>query len=199
VLWLRSAGTRGWLEPLREELERLGRLWEPRFSVRPVPRADARGNPWAHRPDRNVPLRWGAVEQDVRDLGDIDGRPLEFAGLVIDGVLNGLGNQASRVLLSQAAALLPEDTPWLLCEPNGGGLMEVIRNLGRAEARRGEGQGTVRTVGELRRLLESAGLGITDAWGLGGGDGRARRIRLPGDAGWARLFLEGRRVVAVGE
>ncbi len=199
VLWLRSSGPPSWLEPLRVDLDAAGRLWEPGFEVRPVPRADSRGNPWAHRPGRSAPLRWGAVEQDVRELAEVDGRPLQIAGLVIDGVLQGLGSQASRVLLGQAAALLPEDAPWLLCEPNGGGLVEVVRNLRRDEACRGEGRGTVRTVRELRRLLESAGLGITEAWGLGPGDGRVRRLRLPGSAGWTRLFLEGRRVVAVGE
>jgi hypothetical protein len=199
VLWLRRPGTCSWLEPLRLELDAVGRLWEPRFEVRPVPRADARGNPWSHRPDLSAPLRWGVVEEDVRDLQEMDGSPQQIAGLVIDGVLQGLGNQASRVLLGQAAALLPEDAPWLLCEPNGAALAEVVRNLRRDETRRGEGRGTVRTVRELRRLLESAGLGITEAWGLPPGDGLMRRLRLPGSAGWTRLFLEGRRVVAVGE
>ena len=199
VLWLRSPGTCSWLEPLRLQLDAAGRLWEPGFEVRPVPRAGARGNPWSHRPDRNAPLRWGLLEQDVRELAEVDGRPQQLAGLVIDGVLQGLGNQESRALLGQAARLLLEDAPWLLCEPNGGGLAEVVRNLRRDDNRRGEGRGTVRTVRELRRLLESAGLGITEAWGLGSGDGRARRLRLPGSVGWSRLFLEGRRVVAVGE
>lgn len=199
MLWLRSPGTRSWLEPLRVDLEAVDRLWEPRFEVHPVPRADARGNPWAHRPDRSAPLRWGEVEQDVRELSEMDGRPPEIAGLVIDGVLQGLGNQASRVLLGQAAALLPEDAPWLLCEPNGAALVEVVRNLRRDDTGRGEGRGTVRTVRELRRLIESAGLGITEAWGLTPTDGRALRLRLPGNAGWPRLFLEGRRVVGIGE
>jgi len=199
VLWLRLSGTEGWLDPLRMALEAEGRLWTPRFQIRPVGAATDRGNPWAHRPDDYAPLRWGHLEDDTRTLREAPGRPDDLVGLVIDGILEGLGSQPARTLLRQAAGLLPEDAPWLLCERNGASVFEVVRNLRRDEGQRGEGRGTVRTAQELRRLLESAGLGVGQAWGLAPSGGARLRGRVPGGAGWPRLFLEGRRVVPVGE
>jgi len=164
------------------------------MSTHRVPTAGSRGNPWSHRPDDYAPLRWGLPEEDIRELAGVADRPSSLAGVVVDGLLDGLGSQETRTLLGQVAGVLGADRPWLLCERNGASVREVVRNLRRSDAERGEGRETVRTSQELRRFLEVAGLGVSGAWGVSSERGRSLRRLVPGGGGWPLLVLEGRRV-----
>ena len=162
VLWL------GDLEPLaalRAELSAAGRIWTHAVSAVPVPGPPPNTNPFSHRPDRHAPLRWGPPRDDRRTL-DEAGAPPSFDGAVLADTLGGLAAQAARTLLAQVAERLPSGARWLLLDRNGRYLPEVLRNLRRPAEQRGEGRGTVRTVEELRRLLEPAGFGIAQARSL---------------------------------
>jgi hypothetical protein len=194
VLWLGGANVPNWLQDLQRELTQAGRLWCPALSTHRVPGAGSQGNPWAFRPDDYAPLRWGPPEEDIRDLMDVRDRPESISGLVLDGLLDGLGGQETRTLLTQAAALMGSGTPWLLLARNGGSVGEVAKNLRRADTDRGEGKETVRSAQEIRRFVEVAGLGVSAAWGLSSGRRRSLRRLLPGGSGWPLLLLEGRRV-----
>lgn len=192
VLWLGPSGRAGWLEGLRTALG--DRVWAPAMSVVSVPRLEVDRNPWAFRPDDHPPLRWGDPAADVRTLADVAGRPDHLGGVVLDGALDGLGAQAARALLSQVAELLPSGAGWLLVERNGRFLPEVVRNVRRPDSERGEGRSTVRTAEEIRRLVEVAGLGIVDAWGVPPEGRRGRlAVAVAGDVGAAWVMLRGRR------
>ena len=202
VLWLSGAFPSPWLELLRAELDDQGRLWAPAFRQQDIPKASGAKNPWSFKPDDYSPLRW--LEGDsadsrtlpVRGLRELETRPASLAGLVLDSVLSGLGAQATRVMLKQAAELLSPGAEWLLVDANGGSLGESLRQLQRGPERRGEGRETVRSAQELRRLLEVSGLGISSAAGLA--QGRAARLRkyAPAGVGFSQLVLSGRRVGA---
>lgn len=196
VLWLGDPGCGAWLQPLREELVRRGRLWAPALTSVAVPGADSVANPWAFRPDTHAPLRWGEPGRDIRDISGAPGAPEALAGVVFDGVLGGLSSQPARTLLAQVSGLLPDDAAWLALDRNGRYLGQVVRSLRQSDDERGEGRGTSRSAQEFRRLLEVAGLGISGAWGLKQGSGGRLRAAVPGDAGWPLLMLEGRRVGA---
>jgi len=184
VLWL---GGGPWLRPLRDELG--PRAWAPELSLVPVPGPGVR-DAFTFKPDAHPPLRWGRAEADVRTLARIQGRPEALGAVVFDEIFAGLGQQGARTLLTQVAEVVPEGAVWLLVERNGRYLPEVWRHLRRSDADRRESSGMVRSAEELRRLLEVAGCGIEQAFGIPGGRLRAR---LPSEGGHARLLLRGRR------
>jgi hypothetical protein len=191
VLWLGSAAP---LAPLRAELEAAGRLWTADVSAVAVPGPPPGTNPFSHRPDRHAPLRWGPPGDDRRTLDEI-GAPEAFDGAVFAAVLGGLGAQAARTLLTQVAGRLASGVPWLLVDRNGRYLPEVVRNLRRSEDERGEGRGTVRTVEELRRLLEPPGFGVGRARGLAPRRRDRAAMRLFGADGAAMwLVVSGERI-----
>jgi len=190
VLWLGPGGRDGWLGGLEAALA--GRLWSPTLSTVSVPRASADPNPWLFRPDAHPPLRWGDPLDDVRSLDAVPDRPAEVGAVVFAAALAGLGGAEARVLLAQVAEVLPAEAPWLLLERNGAHAPEVVRNLLRDRDERGEGKATLRSGPELRRLLEVAGFGITEAWSLAGPGRRARVLAAAGTAAW--LVLRGRRI-----
>lgn len=189
VAWLGEAPG---LRTLRRALE--SRLWTATPVPVPVPGPPAGTNPFSHRPDRHAALRWGDPAADLRTLDEF-GAPAQFDGLVLADTLGALPSQAARTLLTQLAGRLPAGAPWLLVDRNGRFAPEVLANLRRPESERGEGRGTVRTVEELRRLLEPAGFGIEGARGLSGGR-RARLLQrtLGPDATSMWLVVEGRRL-----
>ncbi len=162
VLWL---GEPGPLSALHRDLQAAGRIWTAEVSAVPVPGPPPGTNPFSHRPDRHAALRWGPPSQDRRSLQEV-GAPACFDGLVLVDCLGPLPAQAARTLLVQAAAHLPVGAPWMLLDRNGRYGPEVLRNLRRPDEERGEGKGTVRTVEELRRLLEPAGFGVARARAL---------------------------------
>jgi hypothetical protein len=170
ILWV---GAPDLLSALHRDLGLQDRIWTLPVSPVAVPGPPPGTNPFSHRPDRQAPLRWGTPSDDVRTLGEA-GAPDLFGGAVFAGALGPLGGQAARTLLTQAAEHLPSGAPWLVIDRNGRYAPEVVRNLRRPDSERGEGKGTVRTVEELRRLLEPAGFGISSAHALGG----RRRDRL---------------------
>ncbi len=157
VLWLGEAAALG---PLRDGLG--ARLWSAPVIPVDVPGPPPGTNPFSHRPDRHAPLRWGRPGDDLRTL-DEAGAPARFDGVVFADVLGALPAQAARTLLTQVAARLVPGARWLLLDRNGRYVPEVLRHLRRPDAQRGEGRGTVRSVEELRRLLEPAGFGIAQA------------------------------------
>lgn len=167
MLWLDGPlpANSGVIEALRE---RLG----PRALSVPVRAVPVLGpspgrNPWAVRQDRQDPLRWGEGEglDGATTLADALQRVVvgPLHGVVFAGICAQLADQPLRTLLRQLAPQLVPDAPWLAYEPNGRSARSVSRSL--ASRRTGEGQGTVRTVEELRRLFETGGLGIEGAWG----------------------------------
>ncbi|MCP4870308.1 MAG: hypothetical protein GY898_16515 [Proteobacteria bacterium] len=184
VLWL---GGGDFLRPLRTTLGE--RAWSPELTAVTVPGPTPRST-FTFNPDAHPPLRWGRVEADVRTLVRVSGKPDALGAVVFDEVFGGLGQQAARTLLSQVAEVVLEGGRWLLLEPNGRYLPEVIRHLRRDDSQRSEARGTVRSGEELRRLLEVAGFGIEEAWGIPGGRLRAR---LPSEGGHAWILLRGRR------
>ncbi len=136
-------------------------------------------SPWAHRQDKQEPLRWGEGDGDegAADLAALveDRAPLD--GLVLVGACVGRTDQQLRTLLRQLVPLLRSQAPWLLVEPNGRALHRIVRSLRAADGLRGEGRGTVRSIEELRRLLETGGLALAGAWAM---PPRRRRDALAG-------------------
>lgn len=201
VLWLAQGSGASWLAPLKAGLEAAGRLWEPQVRMVAVSDPLPGRSPWAWRPDRELPTRWSEgdpVDQDgllEHRLADLSGRPATLAGAVLDRVLGPLGSQPARVLCEQTAEVLVEDRPYLLLEANGASMGHVLRGLRGGKRKQGSGPGLVRTVGELRRILELAGLGISrasvlPASGLGG---RLAAGAL-GSAASPWLVVEGRKI-----
>lgn len=184
VLWL---GGGAFLRPLRDALG--SRAWAPELSVVKVPGPTTR-DAFTFKPDAHPPLRWGRVQADVRSLARVADKPPTLGAVVFDTIFAGLGQQGARTLLTQVAEVVPEGGCWLLLERNGRYLPEIVRHFRRDDAERSEAAGTVRSGEELRRLLEVAGFGIEDAWGIPGGRLRAR---LPSDGGHAWVLLRGRR------
>jgi len=167
VLWLAGPEAPTLFAGLRTELSE----GVVEASVRVVPVAGPRPgrNPWAARQDRQQPLRWGAGDglDGPAELGEWlehQGVSTPIDGVVFAGVCATLPDQALRTLLRQLAPLLAPDAPFLLGEPNGRSAVRVSRSLLTSAGDRGEGKGTARTVEELRRLLETGGLGLTGAW-----------------------------------
>lgn len=191
VLWLGEVAP---LASLRADLCRAGRLWTDALHAVPVPGPRPGSNPFSHRPDRHAPIRWGATRHDRRTLDEASAPPW-LDGVVLADLLGGLPAQAARTLLTQIAERLPSGAPWLLVDRNGRYLPEVVRNLRRADEHRGEGRGTVRTVEELRRLLEPAGFGIVRARSLRLGlRDRVLQRALGPDGGAEWLVVTGQRL-----
>ncbi len=190
VLWLGGDGAdeaEAWLAPLRRELEGERRLFAaaPRFLATPT---EPPGNPWAWRPHEASPLRWD--DEGCDRLEDLPGRPERFGGLVLAGALTLRDDFSVRALLIQIAPLLAEDAPFLAVERNGRYVGAVMRSF-RAET-------TVRSVEELRRLLEVSGLGLEGAFGVPG-SGRGLLRRASADAGARWLAIRGRRALREGK
>ena len=195
ILWLEgSASPPPELRTLRADLGE--RVVAPRVRAVPVPGPSPGRNPWAHRQDRQEPLRWGEGEglEGPTTLAACLGDQRPFDALVFATVCVDLADQPLRALLRQLPSHLAPDTPFLLCEPNGRSALAMARNL--VADQRGEGRGTARTVEELRRLLETCGLGLSAAWGLGGAGKRGRLARriLGEDLGADWLLVTGRAI-----
>lgn len=195
ILWLEgSAPPPPELRALRASLGE--RVVAPLVRAVPVPGPSPGRNPWAHRQDRQEPLRWGDGEglEGPTTLAAWRSDQEPFDALVFAAVCVELADQPLRALLRQIPAHLAPDTPFLLCEPNGRSASAVARNL--VADQRGEGRGTARTVEELRRLLETCGLGLSAAWGLGGARKRDRLVRrvLGEDLGADWLLVTGRAI-----
>jgi len=202
VLWLGPGPESSpWLGALKQALRAADRLWEPACSIVAVSDPLPGRSPWAWRPDRELPTRWSGEEREPsagtleHRLKDLPGCPESLAGVVLDGMLEPLGSQAARVVCEQTAAVLAEDCPYLLLEPNGGSLRQVLGGFRRDGGPVGARPGNARTAEELRRLLELAGLGISrvcvlPSRGLMGrvGSKVLRRAASP----W--LIVEGRRI-----
>lgn len=169
VLWLDgpdSERVAPFVGPLRRALG--PRLWSPAVRTVPLPGPPPGRNPWAHRQDRQAPLRWGDGDGDE---GSTELAPLrlergELDGLVLVGACVGRTDQEVRTLLRQVVALLRSEAPWILVEPNGRALHRIARSFRATDSQRGEGRGTVRSIEELRRLLETGGLGLAGAWAV---------------------------------
>ena len=166
------------------------RALTPALRAVPVTGPSPGRNPWAHRQDRQRPLRWGPGlglegEEQLSALGL---PPL--AGVVFVGRCAGLADQPLRALLRQLAPAVLPDAPLLALEPNGRALARVLGVFGRDPG--GEGDGTMRTAEELRRLLETGGFGVEAATGLGR-VGRRRRL-LGQDLGAPWLALRARAI-----
>jgi len=171
------------------------RAWSPRLRPVAVAGPPPGRNPWAHRQDRQQPLRWGPGDglegAPVLDAGDRGG----LDGLVLVGICAGLTDQQLRALLRQITPLLRSEAPWLLVEPNGRSLKRIARSLRTPDAERGEGNTTVRSVEELRRLLETNGLGLEGAWAAPGSRRqRLARAVLGADVTADQLVVRGRRI-----
>ncbi|MCO4769433.1 MAG: hypothetical protein KDA24_05335 [Deltaproteobacteria bacterium] len=198
VLWLQGQAPPPRLQQVYLALQ--GRLLEPGVRAVPTPGPSPGRNPWALRQDRQRPLRWGPSEglDGLHTLAEwmaqegIDSLDaVVFAGLCAD-----LADQPLRALLRQLAPCLSADAPFLLMEPNGRNARRVARSLLASPDHRGEGRGTARTVEELRRLLETGGLGLTSAGAVGGSrkrDRLARRV-LGADASAEWLLVTGRAI-----
>ncbi len=195
VLWVGAGARAGWLDGLRGELQRAGRLFAPALTDVQVPRARLDTRPWAFRPDDHASLRWGDPGADVREISRVPGCPEAFGGLVLEDFLGSLASHPARALMSQAVERLAPGSPWLLVDRNGRYLPQVVRSLRQPDSERGEGKGTWRTAEELRRLVEVVGLGITGSFSLSevGKRGRLARLALGGTGGAAWLVLVGRR------
>ncbi|HCP48498.1 MAG TPA: hypothetical protein DIU15_20845 [Deltaproteobacteria bacterium] len=201
VLWLSSGPGASWLSPLKESLQEQRRLWQPKCSIVAVSDPLPGRSPWAWRPDQELPTRWSGDDSEAaregleHRLGDVRGCPTRLVGAVLDGVLESLGSHAARVVCEQAAEVLPEDCPYLLLEPNGGSLRQILGGYRSRAGSVGARQGNVRTATELRRTLELAGLGIS-AVSLLPSEGRLGRIgqRLVGSAASPQLVVQGRRI-----
>jgi len=193
VLWLAgddAEEAHGWLAGLRAELAAAERLFlaSPRFL--PTPK-EPPGNPWAWRPHDASPLRWD--DAGCERLEELPGRPERFGGLVLAGALTARDDFSVRALLIQIAPVLAEDAPFLAVERNGRYVGAVVRSL--------RGTGTVRSVEELRRLLEVSGLGLEGAFALPGDGGAARGLlrRASSDAGARWMAIRGRRALREGK
>jgi hypothetical protein len=189
VLWIGRPDAPDWLDPLHASLTAEGRLWavEPRFVATST---EPPGNPWAWRPHEASPVRWDDAGCDR--LEDLPGRPERFDGFVSAGALNCLGDHAARALLIQISPLLSTDAPFLAVELNGRYLGAVVRSF--------KGEGTVRSVEELRRLLEVSGFGLEGAFGVPGAQGaRSLLGRASVDAGAQWMAIRGRRALREGK
>ncbi len=169
VLWLEGASTEDvapFVASLRSGLG--ARVWTPPVRTVPLPGPPPGRNPWAHRQDRQAPLRWGAGDGDEgsAELGTLLADRGELDGLVLVGACAGRTDQQLRTLLRQVVALLKSEAPWILVEPNGRALHRIVRSFRATDAERGEGKATVRSIEELRRLLETGGLGLAGAWAV---------------------------------
>ena len=178
VLWLAGEGTGptdAFLADLRGALDQ--RRWSPSLRTVPLAGPPPGRSPWAHRQDRQQPLRWGPGDGDegAEELAELASDRAPFDGLVLVGACQGHTDQELRTLLRQVVPLLRSEAPWLLVERNGRAASQIVRSLSRPDSARGEGRGTVRAVEELRRLLETGGLGMAGAWSL---PPRRRRQRI---------------------
>ena len=195
VLWLSGdepSEADAWLEGLRGGLEAAGRLWLARPRFVPTPEQPP-GNPWAWRPHEASPVRWDAAGCDR--LEDLPGRPDRFDGLVLASALTARDDFSARALLIQITPLLAADAPFLAVERNGRSLGAVVRSF------RGDGP-TVRSVEELRRLLEVSGLGLEGAFAVpdrGGSVGRRLARRVSSDNGARWVAIRGRRALREGK
>lgn len=167
VLWLGGPDAPPVLADVRQQLG--DRVVLATVRGVPVPGPRPGRNPWAARQDRQEPLRWGAGDgldgpAELAEWLRTRGVAAPLGGVVFAGICASLPDQALRTLLRQLAPLLAPDAPFLLGEPNGRSAVRVSRNLLAPASDRGEGRGTARTVEELRRLLETGGLGLTGAW-----------------------------------
>jgi hypothetical protein len=196
VIWIKgddSDAAEGWLAGLRGSLQSAGRLWvaEPRFIAAPT---EPPGNPWAWRPHDQSPLRWDAA--GCERLDELPGRPERFGGLVLAGALTPRNDFTVRALLIQIVPLLEEDAPFIAVERNGRYAGAVVRSL------RGTDGPTVRSVEELRRLLEVSGLGLEAVFAMperGGGVARRLVRRASSEAGARWMVVCGRRALREGK
>lgn len=169
VLWLDgpdSEEVAPFVAPLRRALG--ARVWSPAVRTVPLAGPSPGRSPWAHRQDRQAPLRWGAGDGDegAIDIETLLGERGPLDGLVLVAACAGRTDQQLRTLLRQVVALLRSEAPWILVEPNGRAWFRIVRSLRASEGQRGEGRGTVRSIEELRRLLETGGLGLEGAWAV---------------------------------
>lgn len=200
VLWLEPRppppAVASFVAPLRDALG--PRRWSPQLRTVPLAGPPPGRNPWAHRQDRQQPLRWGPGDGDegAVELADVVEERAPLDGLVLVGACVGRTDQELRTLLRQVVPLLRPEAPWLAIEPNGRALQQIARNLATADTERGEGRGTVRSVEELRRLLETGGLGLAGAWALPAGRRRDRLARslLGADATAEWMIVRGRAI-----